>query len=274
MNPSTIRRIHRVTGLIFCAAVVFYLFFQLNKGGPFRDINPFAKDPYDAVGSFAIQAALLISILTYARALRLRRDSAEVSKARLILRGNIFVLSVTLVTLIADAIAQVVHPSPPSYWSTVLLLELGFMFLLTFACAIGLSSVFGRLTTISPPNDLTPADGIDDLWTLMRVPVMKLGGILPPRFVDWVLSFSSDRLFAGVRWLHPRTHPWKFACGLGLLAGLGLALLQLQEGPPPSPKAGLLLAGIFIFGELGAALLGLAVFGGYLGLRPSFSKGH
>jgi hypothetical protein len=158
MNSRVIRRIHRVTASIFCAAVVFYLFFQLNKGGPFRDINPFAEDPYDAVGSFTIQAALLIGLLTYARALRLRRESAEVSKTRLILRGNILVLSAILVTLISDAIAEVVHPSPPSYWGNVLLIELAFMFLLTFACAIGLISVFGGLLTVSPPHDLTPAD--------------------------------------------------------------------------------------------------------------------
>ncbi len=180
MNPRAIRRIHRVTALIFCAAVVFYLFFQLNKIEPFRDFNPFGEDPYDAVGSFTIQAALLIGLLTYARALRLRRDSAEVSKTRLILRGNILVLSAILVTLIADAIAEVVHPSPPSYWGNVLLIELAFMFLLTFSCAIGLISVFGRLQTLSPPHDLTPADGIDDLWTLVRVPMMKVGRILPP----------------------------------------------------------------------------------------------
>jgi len=274
MNSRVIRRIHRVTASIFCAAVVFYLFFQLNKGGPFRDINPFAEDPYDAVGSFTIQAALLIGLLTFARALRLRRDSAEVSKTRLILRGNTFVLSAILVTLVADAIAEVVHPSLPSSWGNILLLELVFMFLLTFACAIGLSSVFGRLSTVSPPHDLTPADGIDDLWTLVRVPVMKLRGILPSRFVDGVQRFNGDRLFAGVRWLHPRTHPWRFACGLGLLAGLGLSLVQLQEGLPPSLKVGLFLTGIFIFGELGAALFGFAVFGGYLGIRPSFGNGH
>jgi hypothetical protein len=51
---KTIQRIHRVTALIAFAAVVFYLFFQINKGGPFRDVNPFGQDPYDAVGSFAI----------------------------------------------------------------------------------------------------------------------------------------------------------------------------------------------------------------------------
>jgi len=50
MDGKTIRRVHCVTALIASAAVAFYLFFQINKGGPFRDINPFGQDPYDAVG--------------------------------------------------------------------------------------------------------------------------------------------------------------------------------------------------------------------------------
>ena len=47
-------------------------------------------------------------------------------------------------------------------------------------------------------------------------------------------------------------------------------LAQLQEGFPPNLKAGLLVAGIFISGELAATLAGFAIFGGYLGLQPSF----
>jgi hypothetical protein len=115
-DEKTRRRIFRVTALITFAAVVFYLFFQVNKGGTFRDINPFGQDPYDAVGSFAIQGALLMGIRTYARALRLRDAPPQADKTRLILRGNALVLSAILVTLIADAIAEIVHPYPPSYW--------------------------------------------------------------------------------------------------------------------------------------------------------------
>ena len=86
MKWTTSQRIHHVTALISFAAIVFYLFFQINKGGPFRDINPFAEDPYDAIGSFAIQGALLIGFLTYARALRFWEDPAQAIKLRLNLR--------------------------------------------------------------------------------------------------------------------------------------------------------------------------------------------
>jgi len=271
MDKETILRVHRVTALITLAAIAFCLFFQLNKGGPFRNINSFAEDPYDAVGSFAVQGALLISILSYARALRLRDAPAQYAKMRLILRGNIFVLGAILLTLVADAIAVIVHPLPWSHWGIVLRIELGLMFLLFGICVIALTLVFRRIHTDAPAHDLTPADGIDDLWTLVRVPVTKSSLILLHTLVEWVMRFNSDLLFAKVQWLNPRIHPWRFACILGLLAGVGLALAQLQEGLPPSLNIGLILAGIFIFGEFGAILVGFAIFGGYLGLRSSFN---
>jgi len=195
-----------------------------------------------------------------------------VRKEQMILRGNLLVLFAILVTLIADGIAGIVHPLPPSYWGSVLLVELVLMFLLAWICFIALTAVFTRIQTVTPPRNPTPADGIDDLWILVRVPVTKASAVLPPACVAWVNQFNSDWLFARVRWLNPRTHPWRFACALGLLVGMGLALAQLQEGLPPSLQIGLLAAGIFISAEFAATLLGFAVLGGYLGLRPSFYK--
>lgn len=83
-NNKNMNNIYRVTALITFAAIVFYFFFEINKGGPFRDINPFGEDPYDAVGSFAFQVGLLVGILTYARALGLRGTPAHAIKTRLI----------------------------------------------------------------------------------------------------------------------------------------------------------------------------------------------
>jgi hypothetical protein len=268
MNQRTVQCVHRVTALIACAAILFCLFFQVNNRGPLGDVNPFGQDPYDAVGSFAFQGALLIAILTYARALRWRDAPTQASSVRLIFRGNGLVLAAIWVTLIADLIAEIVRPLPPSYWGTVLLVELGLMGLLACLCTLALAIVLVRIPSVTPPRDLTPADGIDDLWTLVRVPVTRAGAFLPPAFVAWVNRLNSDRLFARVPWLNPRTHPWRFACGLGLLVGLGLALTQLQEGLPPSLTIGLIATGIFIGGEFVATLLGFAVLGGYLGVRP------
>jgi len=75
-----------------------------------------------------------------------------------------------------------------------------------------------------------------------------------------------------MQWLNPRQHPWRFTGTVGLLVGVLLVLAQLQEGLPPNLGIGLLVAGIFISVEFSATLVGFAVFGGYLGLRPSFKK--
>jgi hypothetical protein len=263
-----IRRFHRVTALVLCLAVIFYLFFQVNKGGPFRAANPFGEDPYDAVGSFAIQAALFVGVLTYARVLRLRDEPSQSPKSRLILRGNALVVGAILVTLAADAVAEVVQPMPASYWGNVLLGELVLMVALALIGAIAVAAVFLPVPLGSPPHDLTPADGIDDLWTLVRIPVARAGRWLPRALVGWVGRFDSDALFARVAWLNPRAHPWRFACALGLLGGIALVFAQLQEGLPPSLAIGLLVTGIFMGGELVGTILGFALLGGYLGLRP------
>ncbi len=271
MNDLNSKRIHRVTALILATAFIFYLFFQVNKRSPFVEANPFANDPYDAVGSIAFQVALLISLLSYARVLRMRDDKLQ-SKERLILHGNILVLAAIFITLISDTVAEFVRRLPPSVWVSVLRLELGLMFILTIVCGLALWAVFrGIPMAISPPN-LTPADAIDDLWSLVRVPVVIAKSVFPPAMVEWVKRFSSDLLFAHVPWVNPRLHPWRFTAGVGLLVGVLLVIAQLQEGPPPSLAIGLLLAGIFISVELVATLLGFAIFGGYLGLRPALLK--
>jgi hypothetical protein len=271
MNCRSIKRIHRVTALILVTAFFFFLFFQVNKRSPFVEANPFAVDPYDAVGSITIQLALLISILSYARVLRSREDRAQ-AKERLILHGNILVLAAILVTLCSDAVAEFVQPVPPSSWGNILIIELGSMFLLTLICGLVLWVVFRGMPTPIPPTNLTPADAIEDLWSLVRVPVVKGEVIFPPPMVAWVKRFNNDLLFARVHWLNPRKHPWLFTGAVGLLVGVLLIVAQLQEGLPPSLATGLLVMGIFISVEFVAALVGFAIFGGYLGLRPTFNK--
>jgi hypothetical protein len=271
MRQPTTDRVYRATVMVTAAAVVFYLFFQINKGGPFRQINPFGADPYDAIGSFAIQFALLIGVLTYSRALRMREDPLQAAKMALIYRGNLLVIAVILVTLASDSIAVLLHPMTSS-WGNILLVELVLMFAFLLGSGIVFFAAFIGIARADLPNDLTPADGIDDLWTLVRVPVERLSVYLPPALVHWVVTFNSDRLFAHVAWLNPRAHPWRFAGALGLLVGLGLYLAQLQEGLPPSLGIALLLAGIFSTAELCATLLGFTILGGFLGLRPSLYK--
>jgi hypothetical protein len=222
------------------------------------------------VGSFAFQGALRVGILTYARPLRLRKDPLrQAAKGCLILRGNGFVLCTIVITLMAESVAVILHPVAPSGWGGILLAELVGMILRVAICAIVRLRFRRRVKTAPPPRDVTPADAMADLWTLVRVSVQTIRRLLPRGLVDWIERFQSDQVFAKASWIAPRLHPWRFAAAIGLLAGLGLVLAQLREGLPPSLAVGLLVTGIFFIGELFAALIGFAVFGGFLGIQPS-----
>ena len=150
MNDQNIKRIHRITALIFVAAIIFFLFFQVNKRSPLVEANPFADDPYDAVGSIAIQVALLISLLTYARVLRWRddppRDKGTAGPAwehpgpgshlhHLVCR--------------CDSRNRTTHA--PFFMGKHPEHRIGLMFVLTFICGLALWLVFRGTPTAAPP---------------------------------------------------------------------------------------------------------------------------
>jgi hypothetical protein len=267
-----IRRVSRATTLSAAAAIAFCLFFVATKRPPFRDFNPFGDDPYDAVGSFGVQIALVAGVLSFARALVLRADATRVEKAGLVLRGNLVVLAAVLLSLLADVAALIIHPMPSGFWPRVLFGSLLLLVVFTLLCAVAVRAAWLVAAPTVPHRDLTPADAMDDLWTLVRVPVATLKAVLPARIVVLVERFRPEALFSGLPWVHPRRHPWRFATAVGLLAGLSLAAAQLREGGGPLPNIRLaaLVASIFVGGELAGTLMGFALLGSFLGLRPPF----
>ena len=264
-TAAAIRRIRRATAFVTLTAAVFCLFFESAKSAPFRAVNPFGDEPYDAVGSIAIQIAFVCSALTYARALRLRGDPSRIHSARFILRGNVLVVCSIFATVAADATALFLHP-PASYWGRVLAAGLALVFVFAALCAIVLHTVFPRTDAAAPANSGLAA-GIDDLLTLVRVPLKMARGVVPRSWAEWVGAFDNEKLFSRLPWLNPRVHPWRFAGALGSLAGVCLLAAEAREGPPPDVATGLLVAAIFLSVELLATLLGFVVFGRYLGLR-------
>lgn len=214
-------------------AIIFTIGFFLSKREPIGVVNPFALDPFDAVGSFAFQVALLVGILTYARALRWKSDPSKAGLARLILRGNILVLGAILLTLLADALAEFVQPFPPSYWGSVLIGDLAALFGLTLICGLLLVAAYWRVVLPAAPRTLTPADALDDLWTLVRWLVTKLARWLPRALVGWVHRATSARLFAKLPWLNPRCHPWRFAGALGAAGGFWASAGPIARGVAP-----------------------------------------
>jgi|SRR5215467_2207071 len=108
----------KVTALItFVLAVLFYLFFQVSKHNlALSQVNAFAEDPYDAVGSFGVQLAMFTALLTLVRAFRpYGRDSSQAemldNQKLLLVRGEYFSCLSVVVTLVADVVAMIRYPS-------------------------------------------------------------------------------------------------------------------------------------------------------------------
>jgi len=92
--------------LVFGLSIIFYLFFDFCKHAPTLGVtNPFAEDPYDAVGSFGIQLAIVSTVLTLLRAFRPYSQKEVVAgQVLLLLRSEMVALLSVIVTLSADSI--------------------------------------------------------------------------------------------------------------------------------------------------------------------------
>jgi hypothetical protein len=125
------------TLIVFGLSILFLFFFQYCKHAPgLGDVNPFGEDPYDAVGSFGIQLALLAGLLMFVRIFRPYPQTGMLpGQFRLALRAGAVTLLSVAVTLAADAIGLarsiVTNGVSPVAWSLAGLV--GGMALLTLA---------------------------------------------------------------------------------------------------------------------------------------------
>src|SRR6516164_553800 len=72
MEEETMSRSVKVSALLTLGlAILLYLFFDSCKHAPaLSQVNPFADDPYDSVGSFAVQLAPFFALIAILRAFR------------------------------------------------------------------------------------------------------------------------------------------------------------------------------------------------------------
>ncbi len=94
-------------------AIIFILFFDFTKHNPtLSAINPFADDPYDAIGTFGIQSALFLGVFSVVRTIRLacNRQSSDTQKFFL-LRAQMATVLAVFVTCMANTVAMIRHLS-------------------------------------------------------------------------------------------------------------------------------------------------------------------
>lgn len=112
MKTQSSRSFQTLSSVVLLLVIFFWAFFDISKKAEvLAVVNPFAEDPYDAVGSFGIQLALVAALLSFLRAFR-PYPFREIPPAQqlLILRGETVVLLSIVVTLAADIMAMVRYP--------------------------------------------------------------------------------------------------------------------------------------------------------------------
>jgi len=188
----------------------------------------------------------------------------------LILRGWVCVLAAIQITLAADAIAVLLGPSGPMPSADGLRWMLGLTACVALFGDLAVLIGFRHTEAPTPPGNLTPADAIDDILSVFQEVASAAHSFLPAALIERMRRLSSRRIFSRIPWVAPDRHPWRFACTVGLVFGCALLAGQLAEGIPSRWSTVVLLAGIFLGGELAGTLAGFAALGGYLGLRPAW----
>jgi len=104
-----VRSFKTISFVIFLLTIFFLAFFDNSKNIPLLAVvNPFAEDPYDAVGSFGIQLSFFAALLSLIRAFRpYTTKEIPSDQLLLILRGETVALLSIIVTLTADIVAMI-----------------------------------------------------------------------------------------------------------------------------------------------------------------------
>jgi hypothetical protein len=98
--------------LTFVLAALFYFFWQISKQQPaLLQVNAFAVDPYDAIGSFSTQLALFTATLSVIRAFRPYQPNRAIDiQIRHLVRAQYITCLSVAITLVTDVIAMLRHP--------------------------------------------------------------------------------------------------------------------------------------------------------------------
>ena len=288
--------------LVLGVAVAFYLFFQTTKQIPaLAAVNASANDPYDAIGSFGIQAAGFFALLSVVRCFWWGRGARESSAADrfLIVRTEMASVLAVGVTLAGDLVAMLRHPAlwtgTSAGWEYAVLLCV----VAALDVSIGLylaraprtvpgrqtarawlwascsAAVFVAVLALYPEP---PWAGVPGALFTILVGIVLL--FAPMRFLLLALlpesaapsGEAASRGRSARRWL-----PWAAVAVVGAAAGLALLSAEMlkESGGTVPPVAQLLRVAVIYLGiEVTGLFVGFAVLRGSIGLTVGMSRGE
>lgn len=269
-NPASVRKLLPGSVLAACVAAAFLLFFQFTKHNPtLAAILPFGNDPYDAVGSFGVISAGLLSALAIVRAVQVSTPRRQ----GLVARTQAAIATAVLVTLGADVVAMGRHVSTwfgrpgAAQLLALMIVMLALAVLLWFVARRSVREIptrptpWGRAVVVCAiaaavlvvyPESLTGSTA-GELFTILAgilllfVPMSAL--------LDLLVQLESDSAESGeARGLRVRAGiQWLAVALVGIGVGVALLVGELIGGDAPVPALRLMLASVYI----GAALVGL-----------------
>lgn len=265
-------------------SVLFALFFNITKHFPaLSAVNPFADDPYDAIGTFALQAGGFLALLSLFRAFRPYRNAPPSAEQTLLLaRTQLTIVLAVIVALVGNLVALMRHTS---VWlgtpagSLLAALVVGFVLL---------SALIGRFVLVSAHQTMgQPQPGawkrpliisliffivllgypeqvrettIGALLTVVIGAVLLFMGVWA-----WGTFLSSDTRTVGTAG-RPRWH-WGLVVVVGMLLGLTIVFRELSEGGGTIDLAGSsFIIAIYIGLEVAGIVIGYAFLSKFLRL--------
>lgn len=164
-------------------AGAFYIFFMTTKhDAALSKIIPFAFDPYDAIGSFALETAVFLAMLSFIRTIRLyQKGKQEMEQKVFLARTQMGVVLAVFLTLVGDAVAMLRHL--PQWTGHPATNELVFFVVGTALCAL----VVGMLVSFSARNIGLP-----------RTPHVWNKGIIVFVAMVAILAFYPEKLIISV----------------------------------------------------------------------------
>ncbi len=267
----------RTHALLVCGLALFfsYIFFLLKHAPAFRDIVPFGDDPYDAVGSLAVIVANLLAATSLVRAF-LPRFAARNSNRLYASRTQAAVALCILITVLADAVALLRHPSQwtgapgkPALLTALLCLAAASIAVLLVVCrpfrssnALHWIAAFAVLLGTILCLWLYPESLIDKILThLLTIDIGDLLLFAPVTFFVLALLPGEPPSAAFVRASRSRTPipRWPFIALVGLAVGLCIFVAEIRHSSGSIPFARLaLVASVYAYAGLSGLLIAYA----------------
>ena len=283
--------------LAFLLALLFYFFFMHTKhDAALSAVNAFAEDPYDAVGSFGIQAAFFCGVVCLIRAFRPQgSEGASLERKVFVMRAQMAAVLAVGVTLVSDAVGAARHPSLwlGSAAGHRLIFLLGGMAILTVMTGALVRRAAREMTLSNLANDWKKAAVISlaaavvlafypenlrrhflgELLTILAGAALLFVSIwawavalIPFRTVEK----QNEGAAAPVSWAHK--YQWFIVAGAGILVGLFFVAGEASEGTGiPHAKLALVVS-VYLGLEIAGVLIGYSFLGGPLGLFRKNSR--